>query len=389
MKEASNKEILIIGAGAMTRAIAHDLSGKSYHLSVVDRDRSALERLVDFLKYDHIRTHRADVSDPEACRGLFAGKDLVIGAAGYEYNYNLTGLAIDSGAAWIDLGGNNDVVGRQFTLDSAAESARVAVIPDCGLAPGMINVLANDATGRLDQVDELHFRVGGLPLKPEPPLFYGLVFSPDGLANEYFEPARIVTDGHVREVPSLSGWERVHFGPPFGVLEAFHTSGGSSTMVDTFAGRIKELDYKTLRYPGHLRRVKLLFDLGLFNKDEIELADGERVVPRNLFGSLLARAGWVKKDTVVVKAWAVGRRKEGRMRVDYRLIDEYDPATDLTAMARTTGFSASVVADMILNGTISAIGVLRQEVSVPADDYFAEMEKRGVRMDVTETRLQP
>ncbi len=385
MKKAPNKEILIIGAGAMTRAIAYDLAKLTYNTTVMDRDQSALDRLIEFLGKDNIRTHLADASSLNTCRKLFIGKSLIIGAAGYKYNYELTRLAVECGANWVDLGGNNDVVTQQFTLDEEAKSAEVAVIPDCGLAPGIVNVIAGDMANRLDQIDELHFRVGGLPQKPKPPLFYGFVFSPDGLANEYYEPSRIIVDGEVKEVPSLTGWERVHTGPPYGALEAFHTSGGSSTMIETFVGKVKSLDYKTLRYPGHLGKVKLLLDMGLFDDSEIEISDNKRVVPRSLFGALLERFGWIREDVVILKAWAIGQRGDKRIRIDYSLFDEYDPATDLTAMARTTGFSAAVIAYMIINRTISASGVLRQEVSVPTDYYFIEMEKRGLLINVSES----
>lgn len=381
-----DKSILIIGAGGMTRAIAYDLRNRapSCDLTVIDHDPDALTRLVDYLGSEGVTAVQSDASDPDGCRSLFTGKSLVIGAADYRYNFDLTALAVEQGAHWIDLGGNNDVVVKQFDLDAHAKSEGVAIIPDTGLAPGMVNVLAGDAANRLDRVEELHFRVGGLPQKPEPPLFYGLLFSPDGLANEYCEPALVIENGQVRKVPSLTGWERVHVGAPYGELEAFHTSGGSSTMVSTFSGKVTSLDYKTLRYPGHLRRIKLLHDLGFMDDTEVDLGGGNCVVPRRLFGALLERFGWVAEDVVILKSWATGLRNGRKIRIDYKLIDHFDPETGLTSMARTTGFSAAIVARMILDGRISEHGVLRQEVSVPPVEYIRDLELRGIEVEIRE-----
>jgi lysine 6-dehydrogenase len=381
-----NKQILIIGAGAMSRAIAYDLLKiePAYNITIMDQDQEVLDRLINFVDSKGIKSVIANADDVDRCRQLFKDKNLIIGAAGYKYNVELTKLAIECKASWVDLGGNNDVVGNQFKLDEDALSNNVTVVPDCGLAPGMVNIIAGDAVNRLDEVHELHFRVGGLPQKPKPPLFYGLVFSADGLANEYSEPSLIIENGTVVEVEPLTGLEKVEFGAPYGILEAFHTSGGSSTMVRTFDGIIKNLDYKTLRYPGHLRRVKLLYDLGFFNNREIDLGGGNYAAPRRLFAATLERFGWVTEDIVVLDCWALGKRKDKSIRIEYHLLDSYDPQTELTAMARTTGFSAAVIARMILEGSISAKGVIRQEVSVPPDEYFSALLKRNVEIKITE-----
>ncbi|MCF7811358.1 saccharopine dehydrogenase NADP-binding domain-containing protein [bacterium] len=383
-----NKQVLIIGAGAMSRAIAYDLlnSNPAYHVTVMDKDQEVLNRLVRFINSNDVDAIIANADDIDSCRKLFKWKDIIIGAAGYSYNVELTKLAIESGASWVDLGGNNDVVARQFDLDEEALSKDVTIVPDCGLAPGMVNIIAGDAVNRLDEVNELHFRVGGLPQKPKPPLFYGLVFSADGLANEYSEPSLIIENGNIIEVEPLTGLEKVQFGAPYGILEAFHTSGGSSTMVRTFDGIIKNLDYKTLRYPGHLRRVKLLYDLGFFNNQEIDLGSGNFAAPRKLFAAMLERFGWITEDIVVLDCWALGKRNDKSFRIEYRLLDSYDPQTELTAMARTTGFSAAVIARMILEGAISAKGVIRQEVSVPPNEYFSALKERNIEIKITEKK---
>ncbi|MDP8228521.1 MAG: saccharopine dehydrogenase C-terminal domain-containing protein [Candidatus Electryoneaceae bacterium] len=386
----NDTNIVLIGAGRMGQAIAYDLRhyDPHYPVFVIDNDADALDRLANIVGTEGLELVSGDISDEKLIRNLLkrtipmAKSTVVIGAADYRLNYKLTMAAIENGASWVDLGGNNNVVARQFELDDAAKSAGVSVVPDCGLAPGMVNVLAGDARNRLDTMDELHFRVGGLPQFPKPPLFYGLVFSADGLANEYSEPCRIIENGEAFNVDPLTGWERIHVGPPYGTLEAFHTSGGSSTMTDTFEGIVQSLDYKTLRYQGHLKNIRLLLDLGLFDAGEIEISDTVSVAPRRLFGKILERPGWVEEDVVVMVGWAEGMRDNRNIKVKYRLFDEYDSETGLTAMARTTGFSAAVIARMIADERINERGALRQEVSVPPDQYIEEMQQRNVRIEI-------
>jgi lysine 6-dehydrogenase len=152
------------------------------------------------------------------------------------------------------LGGNNYIVDAQLALDEAAKKANINIVPDCGLAPGMVSVLAMHGANRFDETEEIHIRVGGLPQTPKPPLDYQLVFSVEGLINEYIESARVIRDGKIIEVNSMTELETLAF-DGFSALEAFQTSGGTSTLPDTFCGKVKELDYKTIRYAGHCQKI--------------------------------------------------------------------------------------------------------------------------------------
>lgn len=383
------ENVVIIGSGAMAEAIAFDLRKYQprYHITVVDRSAKSLNRFIESAGSDDIRTITGDAEDSPALKEIIKTADLVIGSAGYRYNYDLTCLAIESGAHWIDLGGNNEVVSRQFTLDKSARTAGVGVIPDCGLAPGLVNIIAGHARERLDNIDELHFRVGGLPQHPKPPLFYSLVFSADGLANEYSEPARIIEKGKPRTVESLTGWERVHVGPPYGTLEAFHTSGGSSTMVDSFSGEVHTLDYKTLRYPGHMNRMRLLADLGFLDHRARVLPSGGGFIPREALGVMLGDVNAKVEDVVILTASASGTRNRRSIETGYRMIDHYDSTANLTAMARTTGFSAAIVARLLLEDKIRERGVLHQELSVPATMFFEMLNERGIVIEVSEKTI--
>lgn len=384
------KYILIVGAGSMATAIAYDLkvNQPDFDIVVVDKDVKALSTLLSNRElHDGVYGIVGDGTDDVLMRSLFKNATAAVGSAGYFLNANHTALAIESNTQWVDLGGNNTVVEQQFALSEQAKAAGVTIVPDCGLAPGMVSILAGDAMKRLDSVEELHFRVGGLPKQPKLPLNYGLCFSAEGLINEYVEPARLIEDGKIVEVPSLTGWERVEIGAPFGDLEAFHTSGGSSTMVETFADKLKKLDYKTLRYPGHLRNIKLLEDLGLFKSEPFTFKDKASVSPRQMMCAVLENAGWVTEDLVIMVNWAIGYRNGKKVKIEYRLLDYHDPVTGFSAMARTTGFSAAVVLNMILNGQTEDRGVIKQELSIPPEIYLQEMAKRGLKIEISEWYL--
>ncbi len=382
----TTSHILIVGAGGMARAIAYDLCHVEPEFSVtaIDRSQEALDKLAGFIKSDRLKTVCAEASDTKALRQHFQEADLAIGAASYHLNLDLTKLAVETGTHWVDLGGNNDIVNEQFALSDEAKAAGVTIIPDCGLAPGMVSIIAGDAFSKLDTISELHFRVGGLPLKNVPPLGYQLCFSPQGLINEYVEPTVFIADGKTQTRPSLTDVEDIDFGAPLGKLEAFHTSGGASTMVETYLGKVEALDYKTLRYPGHCAQVKLLSDLGFFDSAPVETQDGVVVKPRNLTAALFERLGWMEDDLVALLSWAVGVKDGKKQRLTYRLYDQADKKSGLTAMARTTGFSAVVIARMILSGSIAGRGVLRQELNVPPAEYFAELRRRGIDVEVGE-----
>jgi lysine 6-dehydrogenase len=252
----------------------------------------------------------------------------------------------------------------------------------------MVNIIAGHAFRELDVTEEIHLRVGGLPQNPKPPLNYELCFSAEGLINEYIEPTRILRDGRLETQDSLCEVERLDLGAPYDQLEAFYTSGGTSTLVKSLEGRVRDLDYKTIRYAGHLDKIKFLADFGYFDSEKLPIGEKSGISPREITETLFHRLGWVKRDVVLLKAWALGQKQGKPTRMGYSLVDEVDEATGLTAMARTTGFSAAIIAEMIIDGRIREKGVLYQERSVPHEEYFAELRKRGIdiRLSIESSR---
>jgi lysine 6-dehydrogenase len=315
------------------------------------------------------------------------GHDAAISCVTYFHNLGLARAAIEARTSFCDLGGNNTVVDAELALDEEARAAGINLIPDCGLAPGMVSVLAAHGAARFTRLDELHIRVGGLPQQPRPPLDYQIVFSVEGLINEYVERARVIRGGRIVEVDSMTETEALDFPAPFGPMEAFQTSGGTSTLPETFAGRVRELDYKTIRYPGHCERFRLLIDLGLCSSDPVEL-DGARIAPRRLLGEMLSRhLPADEPDVVLVRLEFVGQLadaggvSEQTPRLRYDIIDRFDARTGLSAMQRTTAFPASIIAQMMARGETTSRGAVPQERSVPPARFVEELAARDIRIE--------
>lgn len=381
----------------MGRVAAWDLARQADvdSVTLIDRDDAALARAVDEVSRTvaaagaeaRLERRQLDLDSEQQLADAFAGHDVALSSADYRYNEALTRAAIEARVHLCDLGGNLFVVERQLALNARAEAAGVTVIPDCGLAPGMACMLAAAAVEKLGgTADVVRLRVGGLPAHPKPPLNYKLVFSVRGLTNEYLEPAEVLRGGEVTRVPSLTDAQPVDFPPPFGRLEAFHTSGGSSTLPRTFRDRVRELDYKTLRYPGHCAAFAGMAQIGLFSEQPVG-----GVEPRAFVETLLERA-LVDDDTDVVLARvsAEGDYEGARRRIVYELIDRHDPVIGHSAMARCTSYPASAVAHLLGTGAVEARGVLPGELALPLEAFVREVRARGIEVterweDVPET----
>lgn len=375
--------ILVIGAGLIGRAIVYGLVGRSgiKQIKLADREGKRAQRIADWIADPRVVPMRLDATAPRAVHAEMKDCTAAISAVPYFLNLALARAAVDTGTHFCDLGGNNRTVAAELALNEQAKQAGVTVIPDCGLAPGLVNILTASATRDLDQVDSVRIRVGGLPQNPHPPLNYQIGGSTHGLINEYMDPARILSEGKIVEVPSLSGLEEISFPHPYQNLEAFHTSGGSSTLPDTMLNRVNNLDYKTIRYSGHMEKVKTLADLGFFDEEPREI-DDKKVVPRAMSVSLLTeRLSGTKPDVVLLRITAHGRIGKDPRTVRYQLIDVFDNKTGLSAMSRTTGFSAAQICEMLATGRIHVQGAIPQENCVPAEEFLLGLQQRGLNIE--------
>ncbi|MEO8648709.1 MAG: saccharopine dehydrogenase C-terminal domain-containing protein, partial [Acidobacteriota bacterium] len=322
-------KILVLGAGRMGHGAAFDLIHNSPEVdsvTIADIHLDNAKRIADAVGTDRIKPRQIDASNFEMAVEAFRGFDSIISCVNYWYNESLSKAAIAEKVNFCDLGGNNFVVDSQLALDSQARSAGINIIPDCGLAPGMVSILAMYGAAKFDNLHEIHIRVGGLPQDPQPPLNYQIVFSVEGLINEYVEVARVVRDGKITEVPSMTEVEDISF-DGFPTLEAFQTSGGTSTLPDTFLGKVKALDYKTIRYAGHCEKFKTMIDLGLCSSKEI-VVDYAKVTPRKVLGELLQKNLPADgPDYVVVRLEFAGTSAGKRKTLRFDIVDEFDAST--------------------------------------------------------------
>jgi lysine 6-dehydrogenase len=253
----------------------------------------------------------------------------------------------------------------------------VSVVPDTGLAPGMVNVLAQMGIDRLDETRSVRIYVGGLPQHPTGPLKYQIVYSLEGVLDYYTTRSWVLREGRPTQVAALSEREDVEFPAPVGTLEAFHTAGGLSTMAQRYAGKIPTMEYKTLRYPGHAHIMEAIRELGLLELEPVDVK-GMKVVPRDVaLAAMGPRLRRTKSPDLVALRVVVEGTKDGRpARHSFELVDRADER-GLSAMMRTTGFSLSITGQLQAGGEI-APGVHTPDECVPGERYVSELRKRGV-----------
>jgi len=334
--------VLVLGAGKQGMAIAHDLTKNGVETRICD----AVERdMPNFLLLD--------VRDEDKLREVMKGEEMVISALPYDFNYRIAKIAIEMKCHFLDLGGNSFIVEDELKLHEEAKKAGITIIPDCGLAPGMTNIIASHLYEK--GCREIHLRVGGLPQNPEPPLNYALFFSIHGLINEYLENSIIVRHGKIMEVESLTGLEKIEF-EGFPSLEAFFTHGGTSTLPHSLENAM-ELDYKTIRYEGHAEKIMLLKKLGFFSRDARDFTEKilERALPKDA------------RDVVLARVYGNGMTME--------MVDYHDGI--FSAMQRTTGFSTAIMAKMVLDGETDA-GAFPPELAIDSEKFMKEAEKRNI-----------
>ncbi|MEJ7861544.1 MAG: saccharopine dehydrogenase C-terminal domain-containing protein [Pyrinomonadaceae bacterium] len=375
-------KIMVVGAGRMGYGAAFDLAHNSPEvesITVADADFARAKFIAEIIKSPKVSAVELDVSDFEKTVSVMNGYDSAISCVNYWYNFELSRAAIKTKTNFCDLGGNNSIVDEQLALDIEAKNAGINIIPDCGLAPGMVSILAMHGANRFDETSEIHIRVGGLPQKPKRTFNYQLVFSVEGLINEYVEKARVIRGGETLEIDSMTELETLSF-EDFSALEAFQTSGGTSTLTETFLGKIKELDYKTIRYAGHCDKFKAMIDLGLFSSEEI-VVDDVKVKPRKVLAKLLQRnLPADEPDYVLVRLDFTGTKNGQKKALRYDIVDKFDKQTNLSAMMRTTAFPASIVAQMMAKGDVKMRGATPQEKAIDAKKFVAELARRNVKL---------
>ncbi|MEN1969258.1 saccharopine dehydrogenase C-terminal domain-containing protein [Lentibacillus sp. N15] len=384
-------KIGVLGSGLMGKEAARDLIGSEgvEAVGLADIDFARAKQVCDSLNSSKLTAYQVNASDQEELADYMRQFDVIINALFYSFNEIVARTAIKVGVNSVDLGGHiGHITDKVLALKEEAKAAGVTLIPDLGVAPGMINILSGHGAGKLDKLEAIKLYVGGIPVRPEPPFEYNHVFSMEGVFDHYTDPSLIIRDGIKQEIPSLSELEEVHF-EKFGPLEAFHTSGGTSTLSISYP-ELKTLEYKTIRYKGHAEKFKLLVDLNLTRMDYEVDVNGEKVNPRQVLLKVLDPIVELgdKDDAVLLRIVASGEKDGKPATYQYEMTTYKDRTTNVTAMARATANTISVVAQMIGNGTIVKKGVYPPEQIVAGETYIQEMAKRGVDIKEISTAEQ-
>lgn len=379
----------VLGSGLMGKEAARDLANSEQVVKVglADLDLPRAEVVCAQLGSEKVTAYQVNAANQKELANYMRQFDVIINALFYSFNEVVAQTAIEVGVSVVDLGGHiGHITDQVLNLHEKAKKKGVSIVPDLGVAPGMINILSGYGASKLDEVQSMKLYVGGIPLQPEPPLAYNHVFSMEGVFDHYTDPSLIIRDGLKKEIPSLSEVEEIYF-EKFGPLEAFHTSGGTSTLSISFP-QLETLEYKTIRYQGHAEKFKLLVDLNLTRKDYVVHVNGTAISPRKVLLEVLepfVELG--DKDDVVLLRVIVSGKKDGmRTAYEYEMVTYNDRVHQITAMARATATTISIVAQMIGAGIIQKRGVFPPEQIVPGDVYMKQLKKRGVH--ITEKKKQ-
>lgn len=374
-------KVAVLGSGLMGKEAARDLVNSPGVEEVVlaDINVQKAKEVCDLLKSSKLKAAQVDASNEQDLIDFMKHYDVIINALFYTFNEKVAQAAIKAKVNACDLGGHiGHATDEILKLNHKAQDANITYIPDLGVAPGMINILSGYGASHLDDVESIQLRVGGIPVQPEPPLEYNHVFSMEGLMDHYTDPSLIIRHGKKEEIPSLSEIETIYF-DQFGPLEAFHTAGGTSTLSQSYPN-LRNLEYKTIRYKGHAEKFKLLVDLNLTKRDYYIDLNGQSLKPREVLLKVLDPIVDLgdKDDVVLLRVIVSGKKHQSTRTYQYEMITYKDKKLNVTAMARSTAYTISVVAQMLGNGTISKKGVFPPELVVPGDLYIQEMAKRGV-----------
>jgi saccharopine dehydrogenase-like NADP-dependent oxidoreductase len=347
---AGKTKVLLLGAGKIGCAIIEYLAGSGdYLVTVADQDEMALR----LMAREDVGRMQLNVTDAAALAKALAGTDMVLSALPFYLNAAVAAAARNAGAHYFDL---TEDVETTRAVRRIAEGAETAFVPQCGLAPGFISIVAYDLTKRFDSLRSVHMRVGALPQFPTNALKYNLTWSTDGLINEYCNPCEAIHQSERREVLPLEGLE--HFSLDGITYEAFNTSGGLGTLCDTLEGRVETLNYKTVRYPGHRDVIKLLVE---------DLRLGER---RHILKDVMETAVPMTKQDVVLIFVTVSGMREGRLTQESyakKIYNGYIGKTEQSAIQITTAAGICAMVDLMRAGTLPGQGFVRQEDATLSD----------------------
>lgn len=376
--------ITVLGAGLVGSAIIKDLAREpGWQIRAVDIN----DRLLTKLRQDaRVETSRADISMPGVISDLVADSDLVVCAVPGFMGFETLKQVIEAGKDVVDISFFDE---DPFLLDELALARDVTAVVDCGIAPGLSNIILGYVDIRLQETQRFTCYVGGLPRVRQWPFEYKVVFSPTDVLEEYTRPSRFVEYGHVVTRPALSEVELLDF-PGVGTLEAFNTDGLRSLLQTMAIPFMKE---KTLRYPGHAELMRAFRESGFFGSEPLEIK-GAAIRPIDLTAKLLFeqwRLEEGEEDLTVLQVEIEGMEDGKHVRHRYDLLDTYDRSTQTTSMARTTGYTCAIVARQAARGLFARKGICPPEYVGRAEGCFEDLlagyRRRGIHLLHTQVLL--
>ena len=371
-------KISVLGAGLVGSTIVKDLAESSENIiCVYDRDNSSTQRIGEL---SNVSFSEMNLADSQCVQIAISEADLVYNCTPGFLGYSVFQQIVQAGKNAVDISFFPE---DPYILHAEAVKSDACIFVDCGVAPGLSNILAAHGANSLESCKSVAVYVGGLPQNPEPPLNYRAVFSPSDVIEEYIRPASIKRNDVVQVVDALTECELLEF-PEFGELEAFITDGSRSMLTEINATNIVE---KTLRYPGHRDIILLLKELGFFKRKE-QLTGSGAVSPFEITADLLS-AHWKYTGELDVTAMLVrveGVRAGEETIIEYRMLDRFDCSKGLSSMSRTTGYTATGIGNLIASGKFSKAGVYAPETVGKDEELFVELLKflanRGVDVGI-------
>ena len=380
---------VILGAGMQGTAAAYDLAKFGEPESVILADhaienaRVAASRVNSLLGANVCIPEQVNALDPADLSALLVDADVLLSCVPYWMHPKIADVAIATKTNMLDLGGNTEVTRETLAKDAFAKEAGISLVPDCGLAPGLVNSLGFWLIEHLDQCETVRLYCGVLPQHPIPPLNYKTTFNVEGLVTEYDYSAVVLRSGEIQMIPTLTELESMEI-EGLGSMEAFVTSGGTSMAPYSVQGKVTNYEYKTIRFPGHCAYMKMFKDFGFWNEQEIEVK-GTKVKPKDVwckvFGEELGKIKDV--DQCVIRAIGIGIKAGKPTKLQIDIHDKQCDETGFTSMERLTGFSLTTYAIDVANGLMPA-GALRYEQAMTGTRFVEEIQRRGIKMKFSE-----
>ncbi len=377
-------KITVLGAGAIGSAIAADLAQREAVslVQVCDTRARSLQALQDTVDSTKLRSFQVDARDLNVLRPILDGSACVVGSVVPEMHPVLAQLCLSMGLHYCDLGGNDAIVRQELALDERAREQGVWIVPNCGLAPGLVNILCLLGIEQFEKVEAAYLRVGDVPMPPEPPFNFRISWSARKIIDDYTNPVQIIREGRLMQCMPFAHLEHIHFGEEFGEMEAFCTAGSLSTLAEALAGTVQTLDHKTIRWPGHALQMQFLLGLGFGENRSIDVRT--HLTYRDvLIRRMRQHLSGDYHDAVMLRVVIHGIQDGKKQSLVYEMVDRYDEARHLTAMKRCTSIPTATVAFMLASGQVKGSGAAPPERVVPKAMYCALLAEHGLAIQST------